>query len=82
MRTNVIDKVIDGLDALNDKVSESYDLFSHYNDVLEDYRNITDLLGGRIGNAQSNAIVNSLNRVALQNAENTIASARNNYEAL
>lgn len=79
MREEVIDKVIDGFDKLNEKVKNSYDNFNQYNDVLEKYKEITDLLGLRL-NQQNKELLDSLGKATLANAQNQAASAKAIYE--
>jgi len=45
MRGNIVDKILDVFDEFNDKVKTQYDLFSHYKDTLQVYKDITDLMG-------------------------------------
>lgn len=79
MREEVINKVIDGFDKLNEKVQNSYDNFNQYNDVLEKYKEITDLLGLRL-NQQNKELLDSLGKATLANAQNQAASAKIIYE--
>ena len=79
MREEVINKVIDGFDKLNEKVKNSYDNFNQYNDVLEKYKEITDLLGLRL-NQQNKELLDSLGKATLANAQNQAASAKAIYE--
>jgi len=51
-------KVIDAFEELNEKVQKSYDLFDHYNTVLETYRNIADLNTAAIGKEARELIKN------------------------
>jgi Sec7-like guanine-nucleotide exchange factor len=51
MRRNITDNVLDTFDTFNEKVSESYEEFDKYNDVLEKYTDIVDLLGVKTDNA-------------------------------
>ena len=79
MRREVIDRVIDGFDKLNEKVKNSYDNFNHYNSVLEKYKNITDLMGVSL-NQQNQELLEALGRATLANAENQAAAAREIYD--
>jgi hypothetical protein len=48
MRGNIVDKILDVFDEFNDKVKTQYDLFSHYKNTLQVYKDVTDLMGRSI----------------------------------
>ena len=79
MREDIINKIIDAFNELNDKVQESYDQFDNYNSIIEDYTNITDLLGIRL-NQQQKELIKMLGQAALNNAQTQAAAARTIYE--
>jgi len=45
MRGNIADKILNVFDEFNDKIQTQYDLFSHYKNTLQVYKDITDLMG-------------------------------------
>lgn len=81
MRETIVDKVVDSFTELNDKVAESYDLFDHYNTVLENYKNITDLMGRHM-NIQQKELLRSLDNAMLKNATNTVTAAKVTFDTL
>ena len=81
LRTNIAERVLDTFDQLNEKVENSYDLFDHYNSILETYKDITDLLGQQINN-QQRQLIDNLNNAMLENQKNAVTTARARYEDL
>jgi len=49
MRKTIIDKVVSAFDDLNDKITKEVDNFDVFNSVLENYKNISNLLGNKLG---------------------------------
>lgn len=79
MREEIINKVLDSFDKLNEKVQKSYDNFDNYNSILESYTNITDLLGMRL-NQQHQQLLHDLGRASLANAQAQAAAAKSIYD--
>ena len=79
MRRTITDKVSDTFDTFNEKVSESYEEFDKYNDVLEKYTDIVDLLGTKT-DAATKRLVKTLRDTQLQNLRNQSVSAKEIYE--
>lgn len=79
MRRTITDKVLDTFDTFNEKVSESYEEFDKYNDVLEKYTDIVDLLGTKT-DAATKRLVKTLRDTQLQNLRNQSVSAKEIYE--
>ena len=79
MREEIINKVLDSFDKLNEKVQKSYDNFDNYNSILESYTNITDLLGLRL-NQQHQQLLHDLGRASLANAQAQAAAAKSIYD--
>ena len=79
MREQIVDKILDAFDDLNERVQNSYEAFDHYNTVLENYKDITDLLGLRL-NQQQRDLLKQLNAAMLNNAQIQANAARLIYE--
>ncbi len=79
MRTTIVDKVLSVLDDFNEKIQRSYDKFDTYNSILENYKNINELIGTQLS-SQSKDIANRLNQSMLANARNQTKAAKNIYD--
>ena len=79
MRRTITDKILDTFDTFNEKVSESYEEFDNYNDILEKYTDIVDLLGTKT-DAATKRLVKTLRDTQLQNLRNQSVSAKEIYE--
>ena len=79
MRRNITDQVLDTFDTFNEKVQDSYDQFDKYNDILEQYTSIVDLLGVKTDDA-TRRLIKSLRDTQLQNLRNQSQSAKEIYE--
>ena len=80
-RQEMLDMLTNNYDTLYERVTTQYDLFDHYNTVLDNYKNITDLMGRTMNKDQRNLIQN-LNRNILANQRNQMAAAKATYEEL
>ena len=81
VRQEIIDRISDDFSTLYDRVQHQQDFFDHYDSVLNTYKNITDLMGRSMNNAQRELIQN-LNEGILQNKRNQMIAAKNVYENL
>ena len=81
LQKEIREKVIDTFDELNKKVQESYDFFSHYNTLLESYRNIADLNTAAIGK-ESRELIRMLDNSMLRNSQNALRSSKQIYDKL
>lgn len=81
MRGNIADKILDVFDEFNEKVQTQYDLFSHYKNTLQVYKDITDLMGRSV-NKEQKKLISDLNNAMLENSKNTIEAAKKRYEDL
>ena len=81
MRGNIVDKILDVFDEFNDKVKTQYDLFSHYKNTLQVYKDVTDLMGRSI-NKEQKKLISDLNNAMLENSKNTIEAAKKRYKDL
>lgn len=79
MRRTITDKVLDTFDFFNEKVQKSYEEFGKYNDILESYNNIVDLLGTKT-DAATRRLVKSIRDTQLKNLQNQSVSAKEIYE--
>ena len=67
IRATIEEKVMETFDSFNEKLQTSVDIFDHYNNVLESYKNIVDIVGeDRLG--ISDQFMNGLNQVSIDNA--------------
>lgn len=81
LQKEIREKVIDTFDELNEKVQDSYDFFSHYNTLLESYRNIADLNTAAIGK-ESRELIRMLDNSMLRNSQNALRSSKQIYDKL
>lgn len=79
MRRTITDRVIDTFDTFNEKVQESYEEFDKYNNILEKYNDIVDLLGIKTDSA-TKRLIKTLRETQLQNLRNQSTSAKEIYE--
>ena len=75
MRDTIVNKVIDSFNELNDKIAKEVDNFDFFNSVLENYKNISNLLGNKLG-PQQQAVIEKLNASMITNARNRIKATK------
>lgn len=82
LQSEILDKVISGFDDLNEKVQDSYDYFSHWNTVLENYRDIVDLNMSALGGKQARDLIKTIDNSMLKNSVNALRSSKQIYDDL
>lgn len=75
------EKLTNAFDELNSKVESGLDLFTHYQTLLENIANISDLMGTGI-TKKSRDLLKSLNIGLLNNTKNSLTAAKDYLDTL
>jgi hypothetical protein len=81
VRQSVQEKVMDTFDEFNEKLEDQIDLFDHYNAILENYKNIIDIVG-RSYLKVDKELMKTLNQATINNAINKVKGTKDAYDAL
>ena len=81
VRKSVQEKVMDTFDEFNEKLEDQIDLFDHYNAILENYKNIIDIVG-RSYLKVDKELMKTLNQATINNAINKVKGTKDAYDAL
>ena len=81
VRRSVQDKVMETFDEFNEKIEDQIDLFDHYNAILENYKNIIDIVG-RSYLKVDKELMKTLNQATINNAINKVKGTKDAYDAL
>lgn len=80
-KTKGVEEFGEAFNELNDNVRSSIDLFDHYNQLLSNLKNITDLQGVKIS-AEMKAAMREIDAAMFSNTQNNIDAERENYRRL
>lgn len=81
IRRSVQDKVMETFDEFNEKIEDQIDLFDHYNAILENYKNIIDIVG-RSYLKVDKELMKTLNQATINNLINKVKGTKDAYDAL
>lgn len=81
MRNTIQEKVLDSFNQFSEDIEHQIELFDHYQNILEDVKDITSLLGMQLGE-QSKIVIRNLNRSLMNNSINNLAGTKKELEAL
>lgn len=81
LKTKGIDELSNAFDELNENVSNSIDLFEHYNSILKSLKDIIDLQGITISKDLRD-VFQAVNQTLLSNNANNIQAELDRYEKL
>lgn len=80
-KTKGVEEFGEAFNELNDNVRSSIDLFDHYNQLLSNLKNITDLQGVKIS-AEMKAAMREIDAAMFLNTQNNVNAERDNYNRL
>ena len=78
MRPDIVDRLANSFSEFTDEIQRSYEEFEYYNDILEHFSDIVDLLGPKL-DAKTQALLKSIRSAQLQNARMQATSAKEIY---
>lgn len=81
VRKAVQEEVMETFDEFNDKLEDQIDLFDHYNAILENYKNIIDIVGKSYLKVDRE-LLRTLNQATINNAINKVKGTKDAYDAL
>lgn len=81
VRENIEDKVLDAFDAWNEKLTTGSDILDHYGTILENFKNIVDIVGeDTLG--ISDEFMTNLSQGTVDNAINKVRATKNIAESV
>lgn len=81
VRKAVQEEVMETFDEFNEKLEDQIDLFDHYNAILENYKNIIDIVGKSYLKVDRE-LLRTLNQATINNAINKVKGTKDAYDAL
>ena len=81
VREEIQERLLDAFDEWNEKLDEGIEKFDHYNSIMENYKNMIDIVGKKYLKID-NQMLNNLNQAMVENNINRVTATKDALEAL